>query len=123
MNNPISALFTDITAHRREKRFQEFREWLEAYQASHAWTLLKCSMCAQPATAPDARFCAFCGASLYVSSAKLHPALEQEKHTEPMQHVPGQRFLDYVRERHQDTGPQTALHRAVHLQKEKAHHP
>ncbi len=113
--NFFTQLFTQIAARRRNRQFEAFRQFLDSYHASHSWTLMKCPMCELPATAPDARFCAFCGASMTPSSSKLHPLLHEERNTGPMQQVPGQRFLTYVKEHHQDTGPQTQIHRAVHL--------
>lgn len=118
MNNFLSVLFNHLADRRKERQFEAFRSFLEAYQASHAWTLLKCPMCQKPATAPDARFCASCGASLYVSSAKLHPAFEQERNTGPMQKRPLLEYLEKEdQERKRNTGPHTNYHRAVHLKK------
>jgi hypothetical protein len=122
MNNPFSTLFSQIADRRRARQFEKFREFMETYQTSQAWTLLKCPMCELPAPAPDARFCVRCGASLYASSSLLHPLFQQEQHTDPVLYTPGERFLSYVQERHQDTGPHTLYHRSVHL-KEKATHP
>lgn len=115
MRLSVKCVLEKLATRRRDKRLQEMREFLDAYYASHAWTLLKCPMCAQPATAPDAKFCVSCGASMTPTSSRLHPLLAQERNTGPMQQVPGQRFLSYVREHHQDTGPHTQYHRSVHL--------
>lgn len=115
----IKQVVEKLVTYRREKREQEIREFLDIYHASHAWTLLKCPMCELPATAPDAKFCVYCGASMSASSSLLHPAYRQDRTTGPVR-LPahGQTFLAYVRTIHQDTGPHTQLHRAI--QKEKA---
>ncbi|SRR5258708_4999463 len=116
----IRQLFTKLVARWHDKRLQEYREFVETYYAAHAWTLVKCPMCSTPATAPDARFCAFCSASLYGSNSKLHPLMAHEQHTDPAQFVPERPCLAYRHEHHQDTGPHTLHHRAI--QKEEKHH-
>ncbi len=119
----LSQLLEKLATRLRDKRLQEFREFLDAYYASHAWTLLKCPMCERPAPEPDAKFCVSCGASMSASHSRLHPLLTQERTTGPVQ-IQKRPLLAYLEledeMKKRNTGPHTQLHRAVHLQKEKA---
>lgn len=135
MMNIFSALFKDIADRRRVRQFEAFRQFMATYEESKRWVAFPCPMCQKPATAPDAHFCAYCGASM--APTRIQAGLQalsniggivarpesSTYYPSPIQQMPPieRPLLAYLeredQEKMRNTGPQTKIHRAVHLKK------
>jgi hypothetical protein len=139
MNNPFSTLFDTLSARRRARQFEAFREFMATYEKSKRWVAFPCPLCAELATSPYAKFCAFCGASfasvrvqaglqmlsnigtgnITAPQPKLHPLMQGDRNTGPVR-LPERPCKVLAQAGHeQDTGPNTALHRAINAIKER----